>query len=398
MLVSSRGQWVSAALILLACEVSPLYPQPNLLPNPSFESTEPPPPNAASAKEGGVVPADLWLPRTWNVYPQDGADYRSPDDPAQAHSGRRCVYCNAARGYGIVRYGPMPIPKSDPWKFSFWARGKGQLVVGFYQVLPDRWNRMQKEWPFTLEEQWKQFDLEVQPPNDYRQWILDLTTRGTTQVWIDDASVTYPGLTALALPPDKPVMKDEHTLLYLAFEEPLNEDAYFIKGQVHPSKDNQGRFGKSLIFGPEGYIACSANESLDPQEGTIEVWAKFNFPGNDGMYHNLVSVPGPEGMTLCKDQYSHVHFGFSSGWATLSNATAMGYAHYWQPGVWRHVAACWDKDLMQVFVDGKLIAWKDKPKLSRALGPELGIGSAGMEIDDLRISNIVRFRQSVPTP
>jgi hypothetical protein len=53
---------------------------------------------------------------------------------------------------------------------------------------------------------------------------------------------------------------------------------------------------------------------------------------------------------------------------------------------------------MQLFVDGKLIAWTDHPRLSRSLGPELGLGSAGLELDDLRISNVVRYRQPVPLP
>ena len=74
----------------------------------------------------------------------------------------------------------------------------------------------------------------------------------------------------------------------------------------------------------------------------------------------------------------------------------MGYAGSWQPGVWRHLAACWDKELLQLFVDGKLIGWERNPKLSRFLGPELGIGSPGLELDDLRISDVVRYRQAVP--
>ncbi len=46
----------------------------------------------------------------------------------------------------------------------------------------------------------------------------------------------------------------------------------------------------------------------------------------------------------------------------------------------------------ELFIDGKLVAWEIKPKLPRATGDELGLGSAGMELDDLRISNTVRYR------
>ena len=103
-------------------------------------------------------------------------------------------------------------------------------------------------------------------------------------------------------------------------------------------------------------------------------------------------------MAFRKDQYGHIAFCFSSGWRSLSHATALGYADSWQPGVWRHLAACWDKDLLQVFVDGKLIAWTYNPSLSKALGPELRLGAAAMELYDLRISNVVRYRLPVAPP
>ena len=227
---------------------------------------------------------------------------------------------------------------------------------------------------------------------------LPLATGGPTEVWLDDVTVAYAGLTPLGLPPEGPLVRDAHTLLYLPFETPFNEDVFFVKGKVLLTREGEGRFGRAVRLGPEGYVACSANENLDPSRGTLELWVNLLSPGSDGVYHSLVGVPGPEGMALRKDQYAHVGFGFCTGWRPLSGATAMGYAHTWQPGVWRHVAACWNAALMQLFVGGKLIAWGHKPALSRALGPELGIGSAGIELDDLRISNVVRYRQAVPPP
>ncbi len=50
---------------------------------------------------------------------------------------------------------------------------------------------------------------------------------------------------------------------------------------------------------------------------------------------------------------------------------------------------------MQLFIDGKLVAWEAKPKLLRYTNDELGIGSPGMELDDLRISNIPRYQAPV---
>jgi hypothetical protein len=290
----------------------------------------------------------------------------------------------------------MPVPSEQPWTAEFRCRGRGAVVAGAINALKSGWVRLPEEALLALTDQWQTLRFEFRPPKDCREWLLELATRGPTEARIDDAFATYPGLQPLGLPPDRPLTRDEHTLLYLPFEEPLNEDAFFVKPQVILSESGEGRFRRCLRFGPEGYVACSANENLDARRGTVEVWVKTLFPGNDGVYHNFVGVPGPEGMGLCKDQYGHVAFGFSSGWAPLGHIHADGYANSWQPGVWRHVAACWDEQLMQLFVDGKLIAWTHAPRLPRALGPELGIGSPGLEIDDLRVSDCVRYRLPVP--
>lgn len=321
--------------------------------------------------------AEDWVPTTWDMRGDWGATVTCPDDPAQAHSGRRCVRLKADQGVGHIIYGPLPCPDARPWTIRLWARGSGTLLVQGIEYLPDRWERLPDMPPVQVSDAWTQYELHVTPQAERRQWWLDIATQGKSDVWVDDVFAGYEGAASLGLPPDKPVGKDDSTLLYLDFEQPLDEDAFYIGGKAGLSADNEGRFGKCLNLGADGYVACSANENVDPAQGTIEVWCKFLTPGNDVVLRPIVSIPGPEGMSLHKDQYSHISFGFSSGWATLSNATALGYADRWQPGVWRHFAACWDKDLMQVFVDGKLVAWCDKPKLSRSLGPELRIGGAG---------------------
>ncbi|MBI2301092.1 MAG: hypothetical protein HYU66_19445 [Armatimonadetes bacterium] len=376
-----------ACALFLATAVSAA----NLLPNGSFESTEPPPPNKERAQSGEPPPAESWPPRTWNVWCDWNASWSCPDDPATAHSGRRCLKYQVVQGVGRLRYGPMPVPDGSPWTVRLYARGKGTWKLGGYAVEPGRWTPLPATATFTLEDGWKPFEWTVTP--GCRSWALELTTQGAGEYWLDDVEVSYPGLPDLHLPPDQPAGRDEHTLLYLPFEEALNEDAFFIKGRCELASG--GRFGKCLRLGAEGYVACSATEGLDPRQGTIELWVKLLSPGNDGVFHGFVMIPGPEGMALCKDQYSHISFGFSSGWGTLSRIWADGYAHWWQPGVWRHIAACWDKDSMELFVDGKLIAWGHPRALSRMLGPELGIGGPDLEIDDLRVSDVVRYHVPV---
>jgi len=366
----------------------------NLLPNPSFELVEPPPPSAEEVVQGVAAALEKWLPRTWNIWGEGGAVVRCPDDTQQARTGRRCVYLSAQAGAGRLRYGSLPLPDDRPWTVRVWARGKGKVAGLAYDRTGDAWEPM-GTWGLELADEWRALEFQMTPRAGCREWALDFVSQGPTEAWLDDVFVGYVGAPAPIWPPEGPAVKDEATLLYLPFEEPFNEYAFFVKEPVSFTEEGQGRFGKAVVLGGDSYLACSANGNLDPSRGTIELWFKLLAPGNDTVNHPFVSVPGPEGMTLCKDQYSHISFGFSSGWRTLSRATAMGYAYAWQPGVWRHIAACWNEELMQVFVDGKLVAWSERPKLSRALGPELRIGSADMEVDDLRISRVVRYRLAV---
>ena len=387
--VVSTLLWIPAACLAEA-QVAPVN---NLLPNPSFELVEPPPPTPATAA-GKPVPPESFLPRTWNIAPHGGAEVLCPDDASAAHSGNRCVRLKAPQGRAVLRYSMVPVPSKGPWTVRLWARGTGKLAALMHQVGKDKWTPLEPK-VFDVTKEWKQWECQLDP-KDSRVISLDFAADAPADIWLDDAFVSYPGLPALSLPPTKPLGKDRDTLLYLPFEEWLDEDAFFVKQKARLSKEGEGVFGKCLVLGPGGYVACSANENVDPAQGTIEVWFKLLTPGSDGLYHSIVGVPGMEGLVLAKDQYGHMAFAMSTGWRGLCRAVAMGYAYHWRPGVWRHLAACWDKDLVQLFVDGKLVAWECNPKLPRTLGPELAIGSPNLELDDLRISKVVRYRQPVP--
>jgi hypothetical protein len=388
-----------AAWLAVAADSQPA----NFVANPSFEVAEPPMPTAAT--KGQPAPADQWLPRTWSVWPMDFAGYSLPDDPAQAHSGRRCVHVQSAGEALLLRYGPIPRFDGQAWTVRFWARGTGKVLAVANELFYGRGPARLKDWTFlvgdsqagSLRHEWAEHEFQFQPPADCSSWHLDLGNQGASDLWLDDVFVGHPALKPFGLPPEKPAGWDEHTRLYLPFEAPLDEYQFFTEGEVALSQENAGRFGKCLVLGPGGYVACSAGKYLDPAQGTIEFWVKMGFPGNDGVTHPLLLIGGPEGMQICKHEFPHVMFYFTSGFQTLSCAWAETYAQYWQPGVWRHIAACWDKELMELFIDGKLVAWEVQPKLLRVTGDELGIGSAGMELDDLRISNVVRYRVPVGT-
>ena len=204
------------------------------------------------------------------------------------------------------------------------------------------------------------------------------------------------GGSTLGLPPLQELVPDDDTLLLLDFETDLDPFQYFLKGDIE--RGAEGRFGAGLRQGAGAYVATSAEDFLDPRAGTIELWVKLLVPGGERVARPFVSVPGMRGLSLGRDQYGHISFSLRRHWGVGVRVWADGYARNWQPGVWRHVAACWDHELVQVWVDGRLLDSAPAKNLPDTFGPELRIGAPGMVIDDLRISRTVRYRVNVPSP
>ena len=387
---------LSCTALLFVAASAVAQPVANQLPDPSFEMVEPPQPNRERVVKGVAGPADEWLPRTYQLGGDGDARWRCPDDPQQAHSGRRSVLLQADQGTTYLRYGPLPVPKQAVWTVQLWAKGEGELVVGGFRTYPDKWEAIEQETALPIAATWQCLQAQVEPDATCGWWVVQIRTRGKTQVWIDDMSVTAPDSPAVPLPPQQALAADEHTLLYLPCEELPDPRQFFVKGQIRVTEAGRGRFGRALELGPGACLACPTEGRVKPGAGTIELWINLLSPGCDGVGLNLVSVTGWDGLGLCKDQYSHISFDFHANWAPLARAWADGYAYHWRPGVWRHLAACWDKELIQVFVDGKLTACAYQPQAPESLGPELHLGDPGMMIDDLRLSDIVRYRLPVP--
>jgi len=138
---------------------SPALTQPpNVLPNPSFELVEPPAPTV-ECPAPMEAPAEKWLPRTWNAWEEGGAVLTLPEDPAQAHSGRRCVHIIAEQGLGRVRHWPLVAPDGRTWTVRAWVRGKGKVRAEAWDVSRDQWKPI-KSWPFDVPAEWGPIEFE----------------------------------------------------------------------------------------------------------------------------------------------------------------------------------------------------------------------------------------------
>ena len=109
----------------------------NLLANPSFEET------AGGGKDEALVPGYRVKFRGKDTEPGlDSAELAVIDDPAQSHSGRRCVRLSPQRRVVGLEYPGEPSRSLSPglYEMSAWVRGRPGTrgLFGSYQLGPDR--------------------------------------------------------------------------------------------------------------------------------------------------------------------------------------------------------------------------------------------------------------------
>jgi len=345
----------------------------NALSNGGFELVEP-------------DPSGRLIPRTWLVRARGAS--RVEVVPRQG-AGRCLRLLNKGAAPHII-YDGIPLAAPAAWTLAFEVRGEGGVRAQVLACERGSWRTVFDERTKATTE-WRNHRSALTPPQTATALRLQFSASG--QAFVDNVLFGHPGFPRLGLPPLERLVKDADTLLLLDFETALDPFQYFVKGEVE--REAEGRFGAGVRQGAGAYVATSAEDFLDARAGTIELWVKLLVPGGERVARPFVSVPGMRGLWLGRDQYGHISFSIRRHWGVGVRVWADGYARGWQPGVWRHLAACWDQELVQLWVDGRLLHSAPAQNLPDSFGPELRLGAPGMIIDDLRISRKVRYRVPV---
>ena len=348
-----------AATALICCSSAVFAAGPvlvNALPNGGFELAE--------ADASGRL-----VPRTWDVRVRGAS--RIEVVPRQG--GGRCLRMSRKGAAPQILYGSIPIAEPVVWTLAFELRGDGDVRAQVLASESGRWRVVSDERVAATSE-WQNHQFAVVLPQTATALRAQFSASG--EAFVDNVLFGHPGLPRLDLPPMERVVKDSDTLLLLDFETDLDPFQYFIKGDVE--RCVEGRFGSGLRQGAGAYVATSAEDFLEARAGTIELWVKLLVPGGERVARPFVSVPGMRGLWLGRDQYGHMSFSIRRHWGVGVRVWADGYARSWQPGVWRHVAACWDHELVQLWVDGRLLHSAPAQNLPDSFGPELRLGAPGM--------------------
>jgi hypothetical protein len=188
---------------------------------------------------------------------------------------------------------------------------------------------------------------------------------------------------------------DRDTLLLVQFDGSTDADYAIgtagIDARLSANSFTSGRFAGGVDLGADDRLVIVGGDgNFHPQQGTIELWFKPHWPGNDENKHGLMSCP------IGDREYVNINY---IGTGRLGIAIAAGQgdawtwrradAHIrdWEPETWHHVAFAWGDGRLCVYVDGKEGARQVTDAQMPARAPEaITISGADAGIDALRIS------------
>ena len=258
--------------------------------------------------------------------------------------------------------------------------------------------------------------LAVAVSGGQRAWVLDPQQHIVN--WfgrVDDrpSALDQPAGIALAGQPftiSLPLaLPDPAALLLLPFDGNLLLDAHGIAPLLAANIDFvPGRFGQaaSVVDGSALRYPSPGPDFL--RRGGVEFWVQPHWPGEDEGPHILLEVGDPVCLAAASAPCYRLRLAHESGyvyaWATdfddLDKA-AWGDVSGWQAGEWHHLAATWDEQRLNLYLDGRL-AWAEalrRPITATATmvaigGALQGEYAADAAFDDLRFSSFPRLGNS----
>jgi len=203
---------------------------------------------------------------------------------------------------------------------------------------------------------------------------------------------------AHAQAPAEPFAPDSQTLLLAHFDGQGAPD--FAIGSQEPEGyaelEREGRFGGALAIGGGQQAAFAADDGNFPLgQGTVEMWIRPRWDGNDGKVRLVLGTRGTGSNYLNINKLANNRFGY--GISGQPEGQKFTYARLdrdvseWSAGEWHHVAVCWSGSWAALWLDGELVS-----ETQQALGPcvlpsRLSLMDGAGCVDELRISNVVRY-------
>ena len=110
---------------------------------------------------------------------------------------------------------------------------------------------------------------------------------------------------------------------------------------------------KAIHLKGSQYISISGDLKFSNEEGSLHLWVKTEWPGNDGKLHNIVALGRKSGIRILKDAKNHLRFSWNPGSEAKQLVMGGSIAAEWPPNQWRHLAFTWKHGIYAVYLDGR---------------------------------------------
>ena len=147
-------------------------------------------------------------------------------------------------------------------------------------------------------------------------------------------------------------------------------------------------------------LSYPSTDNINAKEGTVEVWIKPEWNGNDGLPHTILSFGGNGGLVFGKDGNNlRMVLNRANPNGTLE-VDAIASIENWKANDWHHVAASWSNNnkFIRLYIDGSLVSERNLapqslPAIDTTANASFDLGGLGFRnpvlstIDDLVISD-----------
>ncbi len=229
----------------------------------------------------------------------------------------------------------------------------------------------------------------------YENWTLDcLASDGTESSGWKNTSINISN----SLPSFYTVSEDANTLLIDHLESLLGTRAN--EANSTGISYTEGKYMNAVLINSTDTLTYPTNNNLNITIGTIEMWVKPNWNGNDGVRHYFFDEKGTgikqNRIQILKDNQNYLVCRVDESPSKKLEAKIL--VNSWTSNEWHHIACSWNESSgIKLYMDGNLVSEINNTFTLTATETNMHIGTdyaggltANSIIDELRISNITR--------
>jgi len=124
-----------------------------------------------------------------------------------------------------------------------------------------------------------------------------------------------------------------------------------------PPRLVEGKFGRALLLSGRISQAIPAGDgNFDRRQGTIEMWLRPSWDGNDAKTHSIFSARVEKANYINLNKLDTNRLGVATGSGGVGSYTRVDAdVSAWKAGEWHHLAIAWGEGELACFVDGEKI-------------------------------------------